>query len=142
MPLIQISDLTGVYGVSFVILWINTSIAWTILRFGRKNAFVPIVAGAMLVAGTIGYGHKAQGHWVNSIPVARVALLQGNLSFEEPENVLAWKFQHGYAEWQPRSRLRSVDLLVIPESPSPLTFQYDTAYRQTIQDLARRSAME
>src|SRR6185436_8158904 len=28
--------------------------------------------------------------------------------------------------------------LVLPESPSPLTFQYDMAYRQTIRDLARR----
>jgi apolipoprotein N-acyltransferase len=138
LPLIQISDLTGVYGVSFVILWINTGIAWAILRFGRKSAFVPILAGAILVAGTIAYGHQALGRWANSTLGARAALLQGNLSFDEPDNVLSWKFQHGYAKMAAQVSASKVDLLVIPESPSPLTFQYDTAYRQTIQDLARQ----
>jgi apolipoprotein N-acyltransferase len=138
LPLIQISDLTGVYGVSFVILWINTSIAWVILRFRTRTAFVPILTGVVLVAGTIAYGHQAQRRWANLTPTARAALLQGNLSFDEPDNVLAWKFQHGYTKMAAQVSASKVDLLVIPESPSPLTFQYHTAYRKTIQDLARQ----
>jgi apolipoprotein N-acyltransferase len=65
-------------------------------------------------------------------------MLQGNLSFDEPEGVLASKFQHGYVRMASQIPASSADLLVLPESPSPLTFQYDMAYRQTIQDLARR----
>jgi apolipoprotein N-acyltransferase len=135
--LVQIADVTGVYGVSFVIVAINTSIVWVLLR-RRAGALVPLLGSALLVAGIAGYGYHAQNRWSKLQPDARVAMLQGNLSYDEPEAVLASKFQHGYIQMASRIPPSSVDLVVLPESPSPLTFQYDLAYRQTIQDLARR----
>ena len=33
---------------------------------------------------------------------------------------------------------RGVDLLVLPESPAPKSFQFDAEYRQKLQDLASR----
>jgi apolipoprotein N-acyltransferase len=35
-------------------------------------------------------------------------------------------------------RAGAVDILILPESPSPLSFQYDADYRSSIQQLARR----
>jgi apolipoprotein N-acyltransferase len=37
-----------------------------------------------------------------------------------------------------RIRSPKVDLLILPESPSPLTFQSDASYRRSLEDLARR----
>jgi len=64
-------------------------------------------------------------------------MLQGNLSFDEPESALVWKYQEGYVQMADRLP-ESVDLLVLPESPSPRMFEYDADYREMLVRLARR----
>jgi apolipoprotein N-acyltransferase len=134
--LIQISDLAGVYGVSFLVLWINTAIAWGWIGRLREWKFRwPLIAGGVLVIFALSYGKSALGRWQRIQPEFRAALLQGNLSDDEPEYIQVWKFQHGYINMA-KALKTSVDLLVLPESPSPLTFQYDAAYREALQRLA------
>ena len=71
----------------------------------------------------------------------RAALLQGNLSFDEPNEDLTRKFQDGYVEMAGRLTGARIDLLVLPESPSPLMFQHNTAYRETMERLARQYSL-
>ena len=134
--LIQISDLAGVYGVSFLVLWINIGIAWGWIGRLRDWQFRwPLIAGGMLIIFSLSYGKNALTRWQKIQPGFRAALLQGNLSDDEPEYIQIWKFQHGYINMAKELKT-SVDLLVLPESPAPLTFQYDSAYREALQQLA------
>ena len=63
-------------------------------------------------------------------------MLQGNISFDDSERVLRDKFQDGYVRMA--DRLSPSDLLILPESPSPMNFESDSNYRRTLEFLAGR----
>jgi len=139
LSLIQMSDLTGVYGVSFLILWFNAAVAWIWLRgFRSFAAYWPLATGAVLICVSVFYGRLSLQKWGRVEPDHRVAMLQGNLSIDDGEQILSDRFQQGYIRMADRLKPSSVDLLVLPESPSPLAFQYDSTYRQALEGLARR----
>ena len=48
LPVIQVADLTGVYGISFLIVLVNTGIAEVISRTGSD--IVPLLTAAVLTA--------------------------------------------------------------------------------------------
>jgi apolipoprotein N-acyltransferase len=154
LPVIQIADITGIYGVSFLLLCVNTAIAWFIhkkasficarLRRGDKwnplkiSALAPLMAAAVLVAGALIYGHAAVYRWGKSEAPFQAALLQGNFPLDEPYEVLNEKFEHTYARMADSLTPGSVDVLILPESPTPKLFQSDQEYRRAMENLARR----
>ncbi len=138
--MIQIADLTGVYGVSFLVAASNTALCrlWIYRRRLRSFAALwPSVVTAALCAAALLYGGRAIRRWDEVKPDRRAALLQANLSLDETGEALASKFLHEYPRMA-AALPAGVDLLVLPESPSPLTFQYDADYRASMQELARR----
>jgi len=86
LPLIQIGDLTGPLGLSFVIVWFSAGVA-VLLREPRRW---PPVAAALLAAGAVVlYGVVRMSTVraaVDAAPVVRVALVQGNLGLVEKGN--------------------------------------------------------
>jgi apolipoprotein N-acyltransferase len=139
LRVIQVSDLLGVYGVSFLVLWINTALGWAIcLRDEKPVGFVPLTAGVILFLACVAYGESSLQRWRALDPGLWAALLQGNISFDDPEPELTRKFQDGYVKMAGRLPESKIDLLVLPESPSPLLFQQNTSYRETMERLARR----
>ena len=139
LPLIQIADITGVYGVSFLILWFNVAAAWLLVRKPRTAfSFSPLIAAGLLILVCLGYGRISLRQWEQCKPDFKGAMLQENLSFDEPEQVQEDKFQHGYVKMADSIRTAEPDLLIIPESPAPLFFQSDAAYRKLIEQLAGR----
>ncbi len=136
--LIQVADVTGVYGVSFLLLWMNAALAWLLLRRLKSGAFWPIAAGLVMVGGDLAYGRAMLRAWERTPAPYSVAMLQENLSFDEPEAELARKFQQGYVQMAMDLPPARADLLILPESPSPLSYQYDASYRDTLRVLARR----
>ncbi len=135
----QIADLTGVYGVSFLVAAVNTALCrlWLCRRRLRSAAALwPACAAAGLCAAAFLYGGWALRAWDRVKPDRGAALLQANLALDEPEEKLAWRFLHGYPRMA-QALPPGIDLLVLPESPSPLTFQYDPDYRAAMQRLAR-----
>ena len=198
LQVIQISDITGIYGVSFLLLCVNTAIAWFIKnyffdipangnifrawarifavrqgRIGRgvlaavrkvkpdaalrqkdragaenvsvrgygkrgREIFMPLLAAAVLTGGVLIYGYAAVNRWEKSEAPYRAALLQGNLSVDDPHEVLYEKFEQGYIRMADGLVSDSVDVLILPESSAPKLFQTDDDYRRTMEDLARR----
>jgi len=143
LTVIQIADITGIYGVSFLLICVNTAIAWFILNFFLKKkrggeTFTPLLAAALLVAAALVYGHIAVSRWEKNEAPFRAALLQGNLSVDDPYGVLYEKFERGYLRMADSLAPGSVDILVLPESSSPKLFQGDESYRRAMEDLARR----
>ncbi len=84
LPLIQIADITGVYGVSFLIVLVNTVLFLWVARsreLESRPADAPRAAtavAALLLAGTLTYGGIRLEHAAFETG-PRVALLQSNL---------------------------------------------------------------
>jgi apolipoprotein N-acyltransferase len=137
LNLIQIADITGIYGISFLILWVNTVIVWVALGRRKGKAFyTPLITAALMMVACFFYGSISLRRWGNLNPGFRAALLQGNISFDDPAQVLTDKYMHGYQSMADSLKSSNVDLLVLPESPTPPSFQYDSEYRQILKRLA------
>ncbi len=147
LSVIQIADITGIYGISFLVLWINTVIAWICLRRRTGATFaVSLIAAILPIVFTLAYGTSSLHRWdhgghTNHGVAYTAAMLQLNISFDEPDQVLMNKYRQGYIKLADDLKGSKVDLLVLPESPSPLSFQYDSGYRQAVGNLARRFSL-
>jgi apolipoprotein N-acyltransferase len=93
LGLIQISDLTGVYGVSFFLVTLNVVLAQILkigIRSGAKASIAPLIwkpllAGAALVFLVVIYGGLRIAQF-SAKPITsslRVGLIQGNISQEQ-----------------------------------------------------------
>jgi apolipoprotein N-acyltransferase len=139
LNIIQIADITGIYGLSFLLVWTGTAIVWFIRR--RDRGFIacaPVLLAVLLIAGCLVYGRVSLHRWENLHPRFQAAMLQGNLSFDEPYPALLDKFRDGYVRMASRLKSLHTDLLVLPESPSPLFYESDADYRKVIGHLAAR----
>ena len=139
LPLIQISDLTGVYGVSFLVACANVVLyrVWASLRY--KKAPYPVAGFLVLLAlftATLGYGFRALNQ-VEKGGEQRVLLVQGNI----PQDV-KWDpaFQEStVATYERLSRkgCQSPGTLVVwPESALPFYLEGDPAYAARVKKLA------
>lgn len=140
--IMQIADLTAVYGVSFLILSANTAFAWYLLHRSRGlRALWPLGATGLLVGIVAVYGRASLSRW-DSVPGDHtVAMLQQNMSIDESEAEMEWKYMEGYVKMADRLPPGKTDLLILPESPSPLSFQYDQRYRAMLCRIAGRFPM-
>jgi apolipoprotein N-acyltransferase len=84
LPLVQIADVTGVYGVSFVVVAVNEAVAevWLAAR-GPRGAWRPALAGLVvafaLTGGVLAYGTFRLGEEARADDTRRVAIVQGNI---------------------------------------------------------------
>jgi apolipoprotein N-acyltransferase len=81
LPLIQFSDLTGAYGVSFLLVLANVAIFELIVRrkeTGRRRIPASLPIALLLVAAALGYGSWRLGE-ADFQPGPRLAIIQGNL---------------------------------------------------------------
>jgi len=89
LPLVQVADITGVWGVSFIIALCNAIIAETVLElatFERRNwrnrysvLFRGSLASILLVAGTLGYGLYQLNQPEPPKSPVRIVLVQQNI---------------------------------------------------------------
>lgn len=141
LPLIQIADITGVYGVSFLIVLVNIFLfqLWRWIR-GKDGATYPFLASAAaisLLLLTLYYGFVSLNHDAVGKEV-KVALAQGNI----PQDI-KWNpsfLEESVAIYERLSRKTAgsgTQLVVWPESSLPFFFQKELAYSARIGSLAR-----
>ncbi len=78
-PLIQLADVCGAYGVSYLVMFIGACVARTVPNNERPTSWWPVLAGAATIVLAIIYG-QSRITAIDSMPPARslkVALLQG-----------------------------------------------------------------
>ena len=87
--LLQIGDLTGPFGLSFVMVWLSAAVAlW--LRQGARQGLAAVLPCAVAIAAVVGYGMfrlPAIDAEMASAAKVRLGLVQGNLTIEEKQNV-------------------------------------------------------
>jgi len=147
LTLIQIADLTGVYGLSFLILLFNALIHFVIFdhssKGGRKilRPEIPVVLLTLFLS--LAYGHSrlsgdaGRGEGKNSISVA---IIQGNV-----DQSVKWdpRYKDETVELYRRLTLTTrdldTDLVVWPETSLPFFFQDRSEYRDRVLEIARDS---
>lgn len=140
LPLIQIADITGVYGLSFLIALCNV-LLYLILRgvAGKDKASYPTKGAAcflLLIVATLGYGFSRLNSVDQGQPL-KVSLIQGNISQD-----VKWdpSFQEAtvgiYERLSRQPQVVGSDLVVWPESAAPFFFQDDARYAGRIRKLA------
>lgn len=142
LPLIQVADLAGVYGITALIVLANV-VFYRILRaLAGANIAYPAKSAVLLVgclALTFWYGfHRLNGPQPTGAPF-KVALIQGNI-----DQSVKWSpaFQQTtldiYTELSRQAVAKAkVDLVVWPESAAPFFFQDDGPPSRQIRELAR-----
>lgn len=141
LPLIQVADLAGVYGVSFLLMLANAVTFKLIKGFlNLENYQYPLKSAAvlaLLLFGTVWYGLD-QLNRLDTGPVARVVLVQGNI----PQDV-KWNpafVETTVATYERLSRQvasHGTDLVIWPESALPLFYQNEPLYADRLRLLAR-----
>lgn len=143
LPIIQVADLTGVYGVSFLILVVNVFLfqLWRWIR-GKDGALYPFLSTALalpLLVLTIWYGFVSLNKEAGGREI-KVALAQGNI----PQDI-KWNpaFQEDtvaiYESLTRRTKGAAMDLIVWPESSLPFFFQKEMVYSARVAELARET---
>ena len=139
LPLIQIADLTGVYGVSFLVAFANVVFYRMWAWFRQKDAPYPVrgfLALLVLMAATIGYGFNALNR-AETGPLQRVLMVQGNI----PQDV-KWDpaFEESTVATYERLSRKGCQtggtLVVWPESALPFFFQSEPVYAARVKSLA------
>jgi len=142
LSIIQFTDITGIYGLSFVIVFFNVLIFNMIShRQHKKNIVTETLAGCMILALLIGYGTFSLNR-VNSelkrAEAMEVSLIQGNID----QNI----------KWNPQYQEESVEiyknmslvkapvgrgLIVWPETATPFFFQEKFDLSTTVHKIPR-----
>jgi apolipoprotein N-acyltransferase len=136
--IVQIADLAGVYGVSFLVASVNGALAacaWPGAR-GRR-AGVELGLAALLVAFALGYGAVRLGEEIPAGAPVRVAVVQGNVDLGHQ-----WREEFYGANLDVYLRLtrpvlaqkpdQKPDLVVWPESAVSFFLAHEPVYQRMI----------
>lgn len=142
LPLIQIADITGVFGITALIVLANV-VLYRILR-ALSGASIPYPAKSAVIlvlalAGTLGYGFLRLNTPLPATLPLKVALIQGNI-----DQSVKWSPAFREATLDIYTNLsrqavarRQPDLVVWPESAAPFFFQENSPASDRIRNLAR-----
>ena len=143
-PLIQIASLTGIYGVSFLTVWVSLSLLsaglMLVLRPTVRSIWVgEIFLPVIVVALVFSFGFRQLQHDPPVTRTLKVALIQPSIP-----QTLIWDTSRDQERFGELVRLSEqamtnhVDLLVWPEAAVPSFARWDTNLYPAITNLVRR----
>ncbi|MEK6591261.1 MAG: apolipoprotein N-acyltransferase [Nitrospinota bacterium] len=158
LPLIQIADITGIYGVSFAIVMSNAAIALFIE--GLPTFRPPLIKGGsvgvskfairyMLFTAILITSFSMYGFWridtfsrtpnTGTRTPIKVALIQGNIEQSEKwDEAYQSDIFRIHEDLTLQAANEKPDLIVWSESATPFSFQFDKNYRQRMIELAKK----
>lgn len=142
LPVLQIADVTGIYGVSGLLVLVNVLLARAAQALGAGDPLPrrELTAGGALVALVLAYGgwqlHRVRGAWEAGTPL-KVGVVQGNIDqarkwrpeFQQATLAHYERLTRGLAEARPM-------LVVWPETATPFYFQASREFQPVLFGLA------
>ncbi len=134
LPLIQIADITGVYGVSFLIVAVNAALV-DVLLFKRRHeerplaSYLPAISGfaalALFMVFTLSYGvyrlHQHRGG-----RIVKAAVIQGNIEQDKKwDPSYQQAVLNSYKDLSFSAAREMPELIVWPETSAPFFFGTD-----------------
>lgn len=119
IPLIQLADLTGAYGISFLVVMVNVAL-WQALRTRRV---VPLALTGLLLFAVLVYGSfrlRAIDQAMAKAPAFKVAVVQGNVpQYQKWDQAYKEKIWERYETLTQEAAQQDPDLIVWPETAVP-----------------------
>ncbi len=142
LSLIQVTDITGVYGLSFVIVLVNVALFdMTLYRHKGKKVLAQAALGGCIILVIFLYGHFSLDRIrdeLKTAPAMEVALIQGNIDQS--------------VKWNPQYQEETIDiykalslakapvgrgLIVWPETATPFFFQDQHALSRLVRNIPK-----
>ena len=119
LPVIQVANITGVYGITFLIVLVNAALAE--LVFDRKR-FIPMVASGSILALVLSYG-ALQLRKPEAKGTFTVSVIQGNIEQDQKWDPAYEKQVTGvYERLTIKAAKQRPDLILWPETATPFYF--------------------
>ena len=144
LPFIQMADITGPYGLSFVILLVNATLFWILRQWINKTFPVrEVIVTLLVLLSSMIYGYvkiRAIDQQMLHHPALKVALAQGNIdqsikwdeSFQKETLKIYERLSLKVAEQHP-------DLIIWPETATPFFFQQAIEYQPLVLDIPNKT---
>ncbi len=146
LPVIQIADITGPWGVSFIVVMVNFCIYQFImssLRSGKrrdKGRYVPVLMAGLCLFLSLYYGYfRLKNIFVGD--AIRVSVIQGNISQDKKwDSSLRSYILDKYVSLTREAASEKPDLIIWPESALPGFFNEKDIY-QTVTSLSKETGV-
>jgi apolipoprotein N-acyltransferase len=128
LPIAQLASVTGVYGLSFLLVLTSAAVALVILNAGGRKRWTMAVVVLALVAGLAAWGRWriAEGSLTASGDPIRVAVVQGNIAQDEKWNPARRDEIIGrYISMTRQATDQGATFVIWPESSFPVYFEED-----------------
>ena len=143
LPVAQLASVTGVYGLSALVAFVNAGIAYAMLTGGRSRMKAIAATAVILIAvGSWGAWRIRDGSLTREGAPIRVGLVQGNI-----EQTLKWRPEQArtiFTTYIAMTRdvvRRGAQYVIWPESSTPFTFESHPAGEREMRALAREVAV-
>jgi len=143
LPAIQIADITGVLGVSFLVMMINVAVVeiiWSGIRGLRSRLITVVVLPILLLFLTLSYGYFRlfQRSALGARHPVRISVIQGNI----PQNIKWEAYSRDYIVDTYLRLTREAakdkpDLVIWPEAALPVIAEEQQPYYEKVKDLAK-----
>ena len=138
LPIIQIADVTGTYGVSFLIVMFNIATFSAIKNFRKhKEYIIPVIMAAVLVTAVLGYGLLRLNN-VFTGERLKVAVAQGNIPQDQKwDERFTGLIIERYGALTGASALEKPDLIIWPETSVPGFIEDQRSLLEWVRGLAK-----
>jgi apolipoprotein N-acyltransferase len=139
LPVAQLASVFGVYGVSGLLAFVSSAIAYALLVNGRPRL------KALAVAVVVVFGVGAWGVWrirdgslTREGDPIRVGLVQGNIAQEDKwDHAQARRIFTTHIAMTREAARKGAEYVIWPESSTPFMFEEDSGGAAAVRDLAR-----
>jgi apolipoprotein N-acyltransferase len=139
LPIAQIASVTGVYGVSGLLAFVSSAIAYSMIVGGRAR-LKALVAAAVVVFGIGAWGvwRIADAALSREGSAIRVGLVQGNIAQEDKwDPAQARRIYTTHISMTREAARRGAQYVLWPESSTPFMFDEDPNAAEALRALAR-----
>jgi apolipoprotein N-acyltransferase len=139
LPIAQIASVLGVYGVSALVAFVNSVLAYALLVNGRRRGNA-LVGGAIVVFGVGAWGawRISEAALTREGTPLRVGLVQGNIAQEDKwDRKQARRIFTTHIAMTREAVRKGAQYVLWPESSTPFMFEEDAGGGDALRQLAR-----
>ncbi|MDI6606210.1 MAG: apolipoprotein N-acyltransferase, partial [Candidatus Omnitrophota bacterium] len=137
LPAIQLADITGVWGISFLVMSVNCAV-YALIAERKKYLIVLMV---LLAALSYGYYKIYRLRTTDYGPPTKVSIIQGNIPQElkwDPDPQVKYYIIDRYLTLSSQALKDNPDIIIWPEASLPVVLEEEPAFSEAVKEFARQ----
>jgi apolipoprotein N-acyltransferase len=144
LPFIQMADIIGAYGLSFVIVLVNATLFWVLHQWSKRLfPFREVMITALILLGFLIYGYvkmEIVDRQMTQNPPLKIGLVQGNIDQSiKWDNSFQLETLNIYEKLSFRVAEKKPDLIIWPETATPFFFQDAKEFQPLVLDIPKKT---